>query len=529
MNTVLSTDRCALIEGDCVEVLRGFPDASLDSIVTDPPYDLTSGSPYGRSRIGTGGGGFMGAHWDATGIAFDPVTWCECLRVLKPGGHLLAFGGARTYHRMMCAIEDAGFETRDCFSWHYGSGFPKSANVSKLIDKAAGAKRKVVGVSTTVNQKSKPSATAMGERKLHAEFGDRVAVTAAATDAAKQWEGWGSALKPSWEPIVVARKPLIGTVAANVLEHGTGALNIDASRVQSGPSSSVERRQAAAPGELVGGTGWVTPARPESYNDARVGEALGRWPSNTLFSHSALCVEVGTREVVSHNPDNKTLVGDATTVSAYGEFEARSSVGHAQDGKETVALMACVPGCPVRELDNQSGKLKSGRMAKGTIRAYREAPSGAFGAAAATDKEITGDEGAASRFFNTFPGADPLKGEVPFKYQAKAPASERWGLRVCACGVEAGPAKEGRESRGEKCAACGDEIGTIEHPTVKPIELMLWLVRLVTPPGGTVLDCFAGSGTTGIAALRAGFAFVGIERDPAHCLIAAARLRSADT
>jgi hypothetical protein len=197
--------------GDCREVLKQLPDCSVDSIVTDPPYEL----------------GFMGKAWDSTGVAYQVEVWQECLRVLKVGGHLLAFGGSRTYHRLACAIEDAGFQIRDQIMWVYGSGFPKSLNISKAIDKSAGAEREVVS-------KGMSGKTAIWQEE--GGMGD-FDITAPATAEAKQWEGWGTALKPAHEPIVMARKPLVGTVAQTVLTHGTGGINIDGCRVGRGNES----------------------------------------------------------------------------------------------------------------------------------------------------------------------------------------------------------------------------------------------------------------------------------------------------
>ena len=198
-----------LINDDCILAMSEMPDNSVDSIVTDPPYEL----------------GFMGKSWDSSGIAFNVEVWQEALRVLKPGGHLIAFSGSRTYHRMAVAIEDAGFEIRDQIMWVYGSGFPKSHNISKGIYKAAGAEREVVG-------ETKKGAQSVSTGRYGA-WGDGITPTAPFTDEAQQWQGWGTALKPAHEPMVLARKPLIGTVAKNVLTYGTGGLNIDGSRVPS--------------------------------------------------------------------------------------------------------------------------------------------------------------------------------------------------------------------------------------------------------------------------------------------------------
>jgi SAM-dependent methyltransferase len=204
-----------VLHGDCREVMRTMPDNSVDAIVTDPPYEL----------------GFMGKSWDSTGVAYDIKVWQECLRVLKPGGHLLAFGGSRTYHRLACAIEDAGFQIRDQIMWVYGSGFPKSLNISKAIDKAVGAEREVIGTRRGVVKGTG------GRYNWHTDSEDTgqtiISDTIPTTAEAKEWEGWGTALKPAHEPIVMARKPLDGTVANNVLTHGVGGINIDGSRVGS--------------------------------------------------------------------------------------------------------------------------------------------------------------------------------------------------------------------------------------------------------------------------------------------------------
>lgn len=206
-------DRFRTMLGDCRKLMEELEAESVHSIVTDPPYEL----------------GFMGKRWDKSGVAFDPATWQACLRVAKPGAYLLAFGGTRTFHRMTCAIEDAGWEIRDCMMWVYGSGFPKSLDVSKAIDKAAGAVREIVGEKVTGRANAPRSE---GRNYTDCAGGQMtVPITAPSTDAAKQWDGWGTALKPAWEPIIVARKPFKGSVAANVQRHGTGALNVGASKV----------------------------------------------------------------------------------------------------------------------------------------------------------------------------------------------------------------------------------------------------------------------------------------------------------
>lgn len=400
--------------GDCRESMRKLAENSVDSIVTDPPYHLTTGkkggsgeasvnldSPYGRARVTTG---FMGMTWDGGDIAQSVEMWREALRVLKPGGHLLAFSGSRTYHRMVCAIEDAGFEIRDQIMWVYGSGFPKSLDVSKAIDKATGAKRKLTRAGTVQRDGYG------GDWDTGSSSSTRPRFDTPATDAARQWQGWGTALKPAHEPIVVARKPLVGTVAANVLAHGTGALNIDGCRVAGVVTTNPQRR----------GAGNISTDGRAGQDDTgldRVSDT-GRWPANLIHD--------GSEEVVALFP---------------------AQAGAAAPVKGTEASSA----------------------SEGRVTGERDRVPGAFHA----------DKGSAARFF----------------YCAKASKSDR------------SPDNN--------------------HPTVKPTELMRYLCRLVTPPGGLVLDPFAGSGSTGKAALLEGFRFIGCELSPDYAGIAHARIMGA--
>lgn len=338
-------EHVTLWHGDCLDVLPTLPDASVDSVVTDPPYEL----------------GFMGKGWDATGIAYNVTVWRECLRVLKPGGHLLAFGGTRTWHRLAVAIEDAGFELRDSIAWLYGSGFPKSLDVSKAIDKAAGAEREVVGTQLLRGTAASSSAhignlaggTGVGAKRS-------IDITAPATPDAERWQGWGTALKPAFEPVVVARKPLQGTVAANVLAWGTGALNIDATRI----STDEDRRRNARGGDNgLNGEGTFR-IRERRADDQPL--TAGRWPANVLLGHTPDC------DVIYEGRGEIRLEGP------------------------------CAPGCPVAELDRQSGE-SSSRVGK-----PRGAAHGEGWGMTATGAEYA-DTGGASRFF----------------YVAKAPTSER--------------------------------------------------------------------------------------------------------
>jgi DNA modification methylase len=414
---VLHEGRVLLYGGECLSVVRALGANTADAVVTDPPYHLTANknggsgpaslnerSPAGRARVTTG---FMGKAWDGGDIAFRVDLWAELLRVLRPGGYVLAFGGTRTYHRMACAIEDAGFTIRDQLAWVYGSGFPKSLNVSKAIDETLGAKRTKVRVDAA--KVRNPKATGGGrdgmeggsrpwiERALevgyHEKDGDEPV-----TDIARQWDGWGTALKPAWEPIVLAQKPLLDdNVAKNVLRLGNGALNIDGCRV--GDEQTTTRRNGNSGGISAFG------------RNERVGERLnppGRWPANLMHD--------GSDEVIAAFPaDTKT------TTAGYG----------------------------VQRRKRNADKLRN-----------------TYGAFAGGDALVTlyGDSGSAARFF----------------YCAKASKSERDGSK---------------------------------HPTVKPLALMRWLVRLVTPPNGLVIDCFAGSGTTGEAALCEGVRAVLVERE----------------
>ena len=266
-------EKVTLYHGDNREVMRTLPDASVDAIVCDPPYEL----------------GFMGKKWDASGIAYSVEMWQEALRVLKPGGHLLAFSGSRTYHRMTVAIEDAGFEIRDQIMWIYGSGFPKSLDVSKAIDKAAGAEREVVG--TTVSGKILRS---NGENERPYQEGkDRIVtdITAPATTEAKAWAGWGTALKPAHEPIVVARKPFIGTVAENVLTYGTGGLNIEASRIASDDGFEKAWDKPVSTNISADGGKYISEGAKHTV-DLSDYKPSGRWPANVIHDGSDEVVEL---------------------------------------------------------------------------------------------------------------------------------------------------------------------------------------------------------------------------------------------
>lgn len=406
----------SLYLGDCLDVLRTLPDESVDAVVTDPPAGIS----------------FMGRDWDGDlggrdrWIAWHAERLAEAARVLKPGGHALVWALPRTSHWTAMAVEDAGLEIRDCLTHLFGSGFPKSLDVGKAIDKAAGAERKVIGPPRGIGGRDPAKhAVLPGDEVYAGAWGNRWAAneTAPATAEAARWDGWGTALKPAAEHWWLARRPLAGTVAANVLEHGTGALNIGACRTAVTDSVNARRNKGTGLGYQSG--------------DAQRGAwdgAAGRWPTNVVFSHPPLVVD-------------GEVVGDA-------------------------CAEGCVDGCPVAELDRQSGILTSGAN---PTRRNSDKFCDAYGDFKGQTECIPArgaDSGGASRFFPTF------------RYAAKAPASERPKLPD----------------------------GTA-WPTVKPVALMRWLVRLVTPPGGVVLDPFAGTGTTAEAAVVEGFRALLIERD----------------
>jgi site-specific DNA-methyltransferase (adenine-specific) len=396
-----------LLHGDCRLVLPTLAENSIDSVVCDPPYEL----------------GFMGRSWDSTGVAFEVPMWKQVLRVAKPGARLLAFGGTRTFHRLTCAIEDAGWEIRDCLMWLYGQGFPKSHN---------------------------------------GEWG-------------------GTALKPGWEPIILARKPLSGTVAETFAEHGTGALNIDASRIYTDWSERPESWKASGHSAKPGAEKIAAP--PGTGINCH---PAGRWPANVLLTHAEDCERVGTKRVKGAAP-----AGPAAGSRAHGAVFAQdtftkgmnngSRVQHVDaDGTEEVEAWDCVEGCSVRTLDDQSGTSKDGvAVQRNRDGGVHNSILGAMRKPAGEDVTF-GTKGGASRFFY--------------------------------CG------KATKRDRGE-----GNK-----HPTVKPTKLLEYLIPLITPPRGVVLDHFMGSGSTGVAARRHGFGFVGIELGEAHLATATRRIREVD-
>ncbi|MCY0910865.1 site-specific DNA-methyltransferase [Massilia antarctica] len=415
---------------------------------------------------GIASSGFMGKQWDGSKIAYNIEVWAEALRVLKPGGHLLAFGGTRTQHRMVCAIEDAGFEIRDQVGWLFGSGFPKSLNVSKAIDGHVTNGRSDSRAIKEVNKTRPCEATVRptstnGHRGIvgAADAGQSVKRDTPATPEGEQWEGWGTALKPAWESICVARKPLAKghTVAANVLAHGTGALNIDGCRVGWPDGVAPE----------IGTPAWGGPAKKLTAVPGQEGETveraapsqLGRWPANIIHD--------GSDEVLAAFPDAKGQLADASTNAA------------------------------ARKTQNVYGAMKRGSQE------------------ASSDSENEGAVG-----FKMKPGARRLDSgsAARFFYCAKTSSSDRHS------GLEhPGPQFESGSTLRDAENLAAESKGN-HHPTVKPTDLMAYLVRLITPPGGKVLDMFMGSGSTGKACMREGFQFVGIDKTAEYLPIAQARI-----
>jgi DNA modification methylase len=440
---MIQLENATVYLGSNLDILPTLPDNSVDSIVTDPPYEL----------------GFMGKKWDSSGIAYSVELWQECLRVLKPGGHLLAFGGSRTWHRLAVAIEDAGFEMRDSIAWLYGSGFPKSMDVAKSIEAklvtGSANKQAFKNLNGTTEERTDRG----GLSKKHSDNdrpsdytetaqGDYLRTLEPTTNEAKKWAGWGTALKPAFEPVVVARKPLIGTVAANVLEWGVGGLNIDGSRIGTGTG---EKKIVEYPDIRGGNYGQDGEAYADRATVKREVVDQGRWPANIILD------------------------------------------------EYTAGL-----------LDEQSGISKStgGRIGK------KETSNIDFGLSGKYEKGDPGfgDVGGASRFF----------------YVAKASKKDRnEGLDGLPAGQPVGGADKWTETDRRRGEGVTRAPSANIHPTVKPTALMEYLIRLVTPAGGVVLDPFTGSGSTGKAALLNGYRFIGCELTEEYFPIIEGRLKHA--
>lgn len=570
----------SILSGDVVEVLESMDGDSVDAVLCDPPYgigfmgkEFDTFKPevvrqqmkrdtrtqkrrqlYGGRESDAPSAAMAAARYDLSLSGNQTFqAWCTewataILRVLKPGGMMLAFGGTRTFHRLTCAIEDAGFEIRDCLMWIYGSGFPKSLDISKAIDKAAGVERKQVRHYNPRNPKSIQGGEGIegGDRPYLIEAREKgyhdMDGPIPATPAAKQWDGYGTALKPAWEPVVVAMKPLDGTFAQNALAHGVAGINVDGSRIPSG----TEHFRGTVGGMTAGGM---------TAGDTRTGKALGRfepgrafqatdhpggrWPANLILSHHPECVQVGVKRVKGSNFEGAET-GRTNTVFGK-DHRPREAAGYADaDGLETVERWECVDSCPVKMLDGQSGDLSDNKR-----RDFIQ------------PRETTGDGPAT--FLRGY-------GHVPFHYKDSGCASRFFYT-----------AKSSRRERNAGCeglettylATMGDGIGKREHnpdepaawvgnnhPTVKPLALCKYLATLILPPKRIAaealigVECsstnrkdgdsqlrglgplrrilipFCGSGSEMIGAMLAGWdEVVGIEKEAEYITIANARLK----
>lgn len=483
------TTKMQILHGDSRVLLDGLEENSVDAVVCDPPYGLT---PDGRSRtwddVDQVRGGFMGKEWDAAvpGVTF----WRQVLRILKPGGYLVSFAGARTYHRMAVAVEDAGFEVRDMLEWLYGSGMPHGMDVALAMSKAERGFRQG-GVDPTSPNHGKYKGGISNGRVTGSGFGAPgqymkeagVADTRGYTTSASPWAGWNSSLKPSHEPIILARKTLSEkTLVDNILRWGTGAINVDASRIDGVPWKAHKATGLASTKFFTVGEAKVIDKVPHN---------LGRYPSNLLLSHSPFCHPVGTKKVKAR-VINRFDDGAKPFGHGAGHPYTTESMGD-EHGEETLGVWQCSLDCPVALLDQQSGDRKAGGKVKGTEPSHT-GQNGVYGTYGRVENQPYEDSGGASRFFNVLEWEDAeIEG---FLYSAKAAGKER----------NAGLADRN------------------PHATVKPIRLMEWLIQLVTQPGGVILDPFLGSGTTGCAATRLGFNFIGIEQDQEYVEIAQQRI-----
>jgi DNA modification methylase len=529
--------RNTVICGDCLEEMKKMPSDSISAVICDPPYGLgevkdiakllmawmngEDGKEYANKK------GFMSKDWD---VVPSPLVWKECFRVLRPGGYLLAFAGTRTWDLMSISIRLAGFEDRDTIAhngpsalqWLYGSGFPKSTAIDKQIDKHLKAEREVIGPKIRLGDKKPYPHNPTPGNEWNERYGLKTwrdPETAPATPEAKKWQGWGSALKPSWEPVLMFRKPLSEpTIAQNVLVHGCGGLNIDATRI------GTQDYTGRPSGQSVNAYEWSKKPNP-MYGQITGGNPQGRWPSNTLFSHTLLCRQTGVKRVWGNTP-----VGHKgnSTINDYGKYNHRSEVTHGTE--ETVDAWECSEFCPVRILGEQSG-VRSSRP--GLIKKRGESDLFGKWGQCGDGVKYQDDTGTAARYFAQFsPSPDEL--EVPFLYASKASKRER------DAGLEHLPAQQGFDKNtSKKIAHINHATGETtyseyqpsarhnSHPTVKSLSLMKYLCRLVGVPGGVILDPFCGSGSTLCAAIYEGFSFIGIEQDASYVEIVRARIQHA--
>ena len=456
---------------DNIEGMKQMIDegVQVNSIVTDPPYNLS----------------FMNKSWDSVGTPKEfqewNYQWAEyAYQILKPGGYLVVFGGTRTCHRMVSGVEDAGFEIKDTLEWIYGSGFPKSYNISKGFDKQAGVER-TEGAREWSG--GKRTGGIVGNKDTNLGTQTKTLYDIPATDLAKQWNGYGTALKPAHEPILLAQKPREGTYCNNIEKYGCGGINIDDCRINTTYSNKGRNIRNEDEEEY---TVQNCPPKRKGMKTRTEPNSKGRFPANLLLTHSPNCELIGTKKVKG----SKGGIRKSGT-EFFGEAAKNSNsikLGHAdKDGLEEVEQWDCVEDCPIRIMDEQSGDIKKHHGGKG------KSQIGTFNIRdrQGEDRPSYGDKGGASRYFNNFSWQD----EDFFLYTAKVSKSER---------------------------TCEGQVEN-NHPTVKPIELIRWLIRLVTPKDGITVDLFCGSGTHPIAAHLEEIDFIAFEKEEDYWEIATNR------
>jgi site-specific DNA-methyltransferase (adenine-specific) len=650
-----------VINGNNIDILKTYPDNYFDAVVTDPPYGLgkePNAAELMKDWIEHGyhevsGSGFMGKEWDA--FVPQPVFWKEVFRVLKHGGHVLSFFGTRTYDWGVMSMRFAGFEVRDCIQWLYGSGFPKSHNISKALDKLEGAEREIIGDKVSIDGRLLSSRVPNAINKYQSGFNTysdliyNTKITAPSTEAAKQWDGWGSALKPANEPIVLARKPLEKglSIAENILKWGVGGINIDATRIgfkdEADYKESTQKNQHADFGTkpLTNNNvyGDYSMVQPKNY------QPEGRFPANIILTHHPECECKGTKKVKAIKGGNSRAI-QKNTYNDFGKNYDNTPNGVGcgfgdENGKEEVENWDCHEDCPIRILDEQSGILKSGKLI-GEYNGFGN--NGIYGKSGLSNRNYESDSGGASRFFycakasksernkgleqeRWFYDLELVLESISFteqnlfiweseelnqnmdlngEAQQKKDISEGIVLLVEDKECYTTLFGKGKEVLFPKAIKFTTSMGikqTIElktlnyyqplsindsiadvietnkenglnlaenvglknilkliftkektgfphgvrlvvkkmpqlinvkevwkksniHSTVKPIKLMQYLVKMITPPNGIVLDPFCGSGTTGVACKLEGFQFVGMEQDPEYSKIAEGRIKN---
>ena len=477
-----------LKQGDVIEQLKTLNDESVDAIITDPPYNLS----------------FMGKKWDSKGGPLGFQQWCaewgsECLRVLRKGGFIFSFGGTRTYHRMTSGLEDAGFIIKDCFSWNYGSGFPKSQNTAKAIDKKLGVEPTILGRNPNSREKSDKDNTLFESGTV----GKTAYITEPTSELAQRWKGYGSAsIKPAWEPIILAQKPFKGTIINNVIENGVGVVNIDACRISHNePVKTTQRKGRDSAGVFDSDACGYD----NSKNTMASASPSGRFPANVLLSHHPSCVRVG----------------------------------------EIIEDWVCEPNCPIDMMNTQSGDTSSTRIGNPKD-AIKKVGNKLFGGVEQKEQSVSHDyrdSGGASRFFHQpqwdchddcpIHLLDKQAPKVGNLYQAERTVPDKGGsgLSWTNGGKATGTANDptgvfnglGGASRffyhakvSKKERSCGGLVDN-KHPTLKPIALMEYLIKFACPTADAmgrqpvIMDCFLGSGSTAVAANRLNVDCIGIE------------------